>query len=213
MEDVLKVYARPYDKQYPVVCMDEASRQLLEDIRQPFVDSHGVTHIDHEYIRHGQQSIFLVTEPLGKWRTATVTDRRTAKDWARFVKEQIIDRYPGATKIVLVMDNLNTHKLASFYETYQPEEASKLCDRLEIHYTPKHGSWLDMAEIELSSLQNQCLGERRIPTKEQLKKEVTAWAQRRNRAQTGVRWQFTKEGAQTKLLSLYPKIELSNPLG
>ena len=142
-----------------------------------------------------------------------VTDRRTAKDWAQFVKEQIVDRYPDATKIVLVMDNLNTHKLTSFYETYPPELASELCDRLEIHYTPKHGSWLDMAEIELSSLQNQCLGERRIPTKERLKDEVTAWAEARNQAQTGVKWQFTKEGARTKLLSLYPKIELTNPLG
>lgn len=209
MEDVLKVYARPYDARYPVVCMDEASRQLLEDIRKPFIDSHGITHIDHEYIRHGQQSIFLATEPLGQWRTALVTDRRTAIDWAHFVKEQIIDRYPDAKKIVLVMDNLNTHKLASFYEAYPPEEASRLCDRLEIHYTPKHGSWLDMAEIELSALQNQCLGERRIPTKEQLAREVVAWAMSRNKAQRGVTWQFTKEGARTKLLALYPKIQLT----
>jgi len=212
MEDVLKVYARPYDERYPVVCMDEASRQLLEAIRKPFVDSHAVTHIDHEYIRHGQQSIFLATEPLGQWRTVTVADRRTAVDWAHFVTEQVIDRYPNATKIVLVMDNLNTHKLASFYEAYPPDEASQLCDRLEIHYTPKHGSWLNMAEIELSVLQNQCLGERRIPSKEQLTDEVTAWTSSRNREQRGVRWHFTTKDARTKLLSLYPKIELHDPL-
>jgi len=208
MEDVLKVYARPYDKRYPVVCMDEASRQLIEEIRQPFIDSHAVTHRDNEYIRHGQQSIFLATEPLGKWRTARVTDHRKAVDWAGFVKEEIIDRYPKAGKIVLVMDNLNTHKIASFYEAYPPSEASRLADRLEIHYTPKHGSWLDITEIELSVMQNQCLGERRIASKEQLTRELTAWAKDRNDAQKGVSWHFTTKGARTKLLRLYPKVEL-----
>jgi hypothetical protein len=153
MEDVLKVYARPYDPDYPVVCMDEASRQLIEEVRQPFIDSHALTHMDNEYIRNGQQSIFLATEPLGKWRTTRVTDHRKAVDWARFMKEAVIDRYPDAEKIVLVMDNLNTHKIASFYEVYPPSEASRLADRLEIHYTPKHGSWLDIAEIELSVMQ------------------------------------------------------------
>jgi hypothetical protein len=208
MEDVLKVYARPYDPNYPVVCMDEASRQLLEDTRRPFVNDHGVTCIDHEYVRHGQQSIFLATEPLGKWRTTSVTDRRTAIDWAHFVKEKIVDHYPKAAKIVLVMDNLNTHKMASFYEAYLPEEASRLCDRLEIHFTPKHGSWMDMAEIELSVLQGQCLGDRRIPTKEQLSREIADWAAQRNQTQRGIRWQFTTKDARTKLLRLYPEIEL-----
>ena len=209
MEDVLKVYAHPYDPQYPVVCMDEASRQLIAEVRQPFVDSHAVSHMDNEYIRHGQQSIFLATEPLGQWRTTRVTDHRKAVDWAHFMKEAVIDRYPEATKIVLVMDNLNTHKVASFYEAYPPELASTLADRLEIHYTPKHGSWLDIAEIELSVMQNQCLGERRIADKAQLAQELTAWATARNNGQRGVKWHFTTKAARTKLLHLYPKIELT----
>jgi hypothetical protein len=209
MEDVLKVYARPYDAKYPVVCMDEASRQLTEETRAPFIDSHAVTHMDNEYIRHGQQSIFLATEPLGQWRTTRVTDHRKAVDWAHFMKEAVIDRYPDASKIVLVMDNLNTHKVASFYEAYPPDEASRLADRLEIHHTPKHGSWLDIAEIELSVMQNQCLGERRIASKEQLEKELSAWAEARNMAQRGVSWHFTTKEARTKLLHLYPKIELT----
>lgn len=209
MEDVLKVYARPYTPRYPVVCMDEASRQLTSETRPPFVNSRGVTHLDNEYVRHGQQSIFLATEPLGQWRTTKVSDHRKAVDWAHFVKEQIIDRYPEATKIVLVMDNLNTHKIASFYEAYPPEEASRLADRLEIHYTPKHGSWLDMAEIELSVMQNQCLGERRIASKEQLGRALAAWATQRNNNQRGVNWHFTTKKARTKLLHLYPKIELT----
>lgn len=208
MEDVLKVYARPYNPQYPVICMDEASRQLTSETRIPFTDSHGVTHIDNEYVRHGQQSIFLATEPLGQWRTTQVTDHRTAVDWAHFMKEAVIDRYPDAKKIVLVMDNLNTHKTASFYEAYPPEEASRLADRLEIHYTPKHGSWLDIAEIELSVMQNQCLGERRIASKEQLIAELAAWAGARNDAQRGVNWHFTTKDARTKLRRLYPIVEL-----
>lgn len=208
MEDVLEVYERSYDPRYPVVCMDEASRQLLEEVRASYVDDHAVTHIDNEYIRHGQQSIFLATEPLGQWRTTRVSDHRTAQDWARFVKEAIIDRYPEATKIVLVMDNLNTHTIASFYEVYPPEQAKALAERLEIHYTPKHGSWLDMAEIELSVLQNQCLGDRRIATKEELANEITAWEQHRNQEQRGITWQFTNDKARTKLLKLYPKIEV-----
>jgi hypothetical protein len=209
MEDVLKVYARPYDPRYPVVCIDEASRQLTSETRAPFTDSHGITHMDNEYVRHGQQSIFLATEPLGQWRTTRVTDHRTAIDWAHFMKEVVIDRYPDAKKVVLVMDNLNTHKVASFYEAYSPEEASRLSDRLEIHYTPKHGSWLDIAEIELSVMQNQCLGERRIASKEQLQQELTAWATQRNNQQRGVIWHFTTKQARTKLLHLYPKIELT----
>jgi DDE superfamily endonuclease len=208
MEDVLKVYERPYDVRYPVVCMDEASRQLIEDTKAPFIDAKGVKHSDYEYIRHGQQSIFLATEPLGKWRTTRVTDRRTAVDWAHFMKECVIDHYPEAMKIILVMDNLNTHKVASFYEAYPPEEASRLADRLEVHYTPKHGSWLDMAETELSALQNQCLKKRRIPTKAQLTSEVKAWEESRNNSQTGVNWQYTTDDARTKLKRLYPVIEV-----
>jgi hypothetical protein len=189
--------------------MDEASRQLTSETRAPFVDSHAVTHMDNEYIRHGQQSIFLATEPLGQWRITRVTDHRKAVDWAHFIKEQVIDRYPNAEKIILVMDNLNTHKTASFYEAYPPEVASNLSDRLEIHFTPKHGSWLDIAEIELSVMQNQCLGQRRIASKEQLQRELGAWATARNNDQRGVNWHFTTDKARTKLLHLYPKIELT----
>lgn len=207
MEDVLSVYERPYDIRYPVVCMDEASRQLLEDTRQPFTDKHGIVHTDYEYIRHGQQSIFLATEPLGKWRTTRVTDHRTAIDWAHFMKEAVIDHYPDAAKIVIVMDNLNTHKIASFYEAYPPAVASQLADRLELHYTPKHGSWLDMAETELSALQTQCLKHRRIPTKELLAQEVKAWEEARNSSQIGVNWQYTTSDARTKLKRLYPVVE------
>jgi hypothetical protein len=208
MEDVLKVYARPYDPRYPVVCMDEASRQLTSETRAPFVDSHAVTHIDNEYVRHGQQSIFLATEPLGQWRAVRVTDRRGSVD-CRFVKEAVIGRYPDAERIVLVMDNLNTHKTASFYEAYPPEEASRLADRLEVHYTPKHGSWLDIAEVELSVMQGQGLGARRIADKQQLRKELAAWAASRNNGQRGVNWHFTTREARTKLVRLYPNIELT----
>jgi hypothetical protein len=186
--------------------MDEASRQLLGESRTPFVDEHGVTHTDYEYVRHGEQKIFLATEPLGKWRTTRATDHRTAVDWAHFVKEEVIDHYPNAEKIVLVMDNLNTHKLASFYQAYPPEEARAYTARLEVHYTPKHGSWLDMAEIELSVLQNQCLRKQRIATKQQLRAALQAWTEERNDRQSGVRWQFTTEKARTKLLKLYPTV-------
>lgn len=207
MEDVLDVYERPYDPAYPVICMDEASRQLIKDAKTGFIDSHGITHTDYEYIRHGQQSIFLATEPLGKWRATRVTDRRTAVDWAHFVKEYVIDRYQAATKIVLVMDNLNTHTVASFYAAYPPAQAKALADRLEIHYTPRHGSWLDMAETELSVLQKQCLGSRHIPTKEQLKGEVKTWETKRNTEQKGVNWQYKTADARTKLKRLYPVVE------
>jgi hypothetical protein len=206
MEDVLSVYERPYNEKYPVICMDEASRQLLSETRQPFTDSKGIRYYDSEYVRHGEQKIFLATEPLKGWRKTRVCDYRTAKDWARFTKEEIVDRYPKVKKIVLVMDNLNTHTTAAFYETYTPKMAKKIIDRLEIHYTPKHGSWLDMAEIELSALQKECLQDRRIETKEKLKTEITAWEVDRNKRQTGVKWQFTTKDARVKLLRLYPTI-------
>jgi len=208
MEDVLEVYERPYDPLYPVVCMDEASRQLIEETRPGFIDSHGVTHIDYEYLRHGQKDIFLATEPLGQWRTTRITDTRTDIDWARFMKEAVIDHYPDATKIIMVMDNLNTHKMASFYEAYSPEQARALVERLEVHPTPKHGSWLDIAECELSVLQKSCLGTRHIPTKEELEREVKAWEAKRNASQKGVDWQFTNKEARIKLKRLYPKIEM-----
>lgn len=206
MEDVLTVYERPYDARYPVVCMDEASRQLLSEARPTFVNEHGIRCRDYEYVRHGEQSIFLATEPLGQWRTTQVTDHRTAVDWAHFVRDQIIDRYPTADKIILVCDNLNTHTPAAFYGTYPPDEARRILERLEFHYTPKHGSWLNMAEIELSALQGQCLKRRRIPTKAVLQREVAAWNTDRNSNQKGVTWQFTTSDARTKLVKLYPTI-------
>lgn len=206
MEDVLDVYARPYDPRYPVVNMDEASKQLLEDTHEVIRMPDGSTRTDYEYIRHGQRNIFLATEALAGWRTIQVTGHHTQADWARFIKEYVIDRYPDAQKIILVMDNLNVHTPASFYVAYPPEEAKQLIDRLEIHYTPKHGSWLDIAECELSVLQNQCLKDRRIPNEEVLQKAVTTWATRRNSQQAGVDWQFTTKDARTKLKRLYPKV-------
>lgn len=206
MEDVLSVYERPYDPKRPVVCMDEASRQLLEESRKAFTDSKGVRRRDYEYVRRGEQKIFLATEPLRGWRAARVCDTRTAVDFARFVKEEILGRYPEAEKVVLVDDNLNTHTDAAFYEAYPPETARACLDRLEVHHTPKHGSWLNMAEIELSALQGGCLGNRRIPTKEALGREVAAWEAFRNAGQRGVKWQFTTADARVKLLKLYPTV-------
>jgi hypothetical protein len=206
MEDVLDIYARPYDPAYPVVNMDEASRQLLEDTHEVIRLDDGSTRTDYEYIRHGQRNIFMATAALAGWRTAVVTKRHTMADWARFVKEQVIDRYPQAKKIILICDNLGVHTPAAFYLAYPPEQARELIERLEIHYTPKHGSWLNIAECELSVLQNQCLGERRIPTEAVLAKEVTAWANRRNQTQAGVDWQFTTKDARTKLKRLYPVV-------
>jgi hypothetical protein len=204
MEDVLDIYARPYDPQYPVVNMDEASKQLLEDTHTVIRLPDGSTRTDYEYIRHGQRNIFLATEVLTGWRTAVVTGHHRQADWAQFIREYVIDRYPDAEKIILVMDNLSVHTAASFYMAYPPEEARRLVERLEIHYTPKHGSWLNVAECELSVLQNQCFKEKRIPTEKLLAREVTAWADRRNEAQVGVDWQFTAADARAKLKRLYP---------
>lgn len=206
MEDVLEVYERPYNPSRPVVCMDEASRQLLAECRTRYRLPDGSTRIDSEYVRHGEQKLLLATEPLGNWRSVAVTATRTAVDWARFVTTTIIDRYPAAEKIILVCDNLNTHTPASFYAAFDPGTARQLVNRLEIHYTPKHGSWLDIAEIELSALQRQCLGNRRIPTADQLATEVAAWVKQRNEAQATVDWQFTTADARTKLKRLYPTL-------
>lgn len=206
MEDILDIYERSYDPAYPVICMDEASRQLLEHVRVPVIGSDGITRIDSEYIRHGEQKILLATEPLQGWRTAWVNDTRTKIDWAHFMKEKVIDRYPDAIKIILVCDNLNTHNCSSFYEAYPPETARKLCERLEIHYTPKHGSWLDIAEIELSALQKQCLEAQRFTTKLALETATAAWEARRNAKGKPIDWQFTTDKARTKLRKLYPSI-------
>jgi hypothetical protein len=186
--------------------MDETSKQLLEDTHKVVRLPDGSTRTDYEYIRHGQRNIFMATEALAGWRVATITKRHTQADWARFIKEQVIDHYPTATKIILICDNLNVHDVASFYMAYPPEEARRLIERLDIHFTPKHGSWLNIAECELSVLQSQCFKDRRIPSETELAKEVTAWMLRRNQQQTGVDWQFTTKDARTKLKRLYPVI-------
>jgi hypothetical protein len=207
MEDVLEVYSRPYDPAKPVVCMDEKPFQLLGEVREPLPMKPGtVEKIDNEYIREGTCSIFLFTEPLAGWRYAQAFEQRTKKDWAHRVKWVLDNQYPDAEKVVLVMDNLNTHVISSLYETFPPEEAFRLAQRLDIHYTPKHGSWLDIAEIELSALAVQCLGNRRIPSIEALNKELSAWETQRNISQKAVDWHFTTADARTKLKRLYPVI-------
>jgi hypothetical protein len=207
MEDILAVYARPYDPQKPVVCMDEKPYQLLDHVRDPLPMRLGVTEkTDYEYIRKGTCNIFIFTEPLSGWRHSQALPQRTKMDWARKIKWLLDEHYPDVEKVVLVMDNLNTHTLSSLYATFHPEEALRLAQRLEIHYTPKHGSWLNIAEVELSALAAQCLGKRRIPDIEALNAELSAWHTLRNIAQKGVDWQFTTDTARDKLKSLYPVI-------
>ena len=205
MEDVLEVYSRPYDPTRPVVCMDEKPFQLHGEAREPVPMKPGkVEKVDNEYIREGTCSIFIFTEPLAGWRYAEALEHRTKKDWARRVKWVLDNQYPSAKKVALVMDNLNTHVISSLYETFPPEEAFRLAQRLEIHYTPKHGSWLNIAEIELSALAAQCLGNSRISSIEVLNKELFAWKSRRNADQNGVDWHFTTADARSKLKRLYP---------
>jgi transposase len=206
MEDVLDVYTRPYDPRYPQVCMDETSKQLLRDTREPLGMKPGrVERRDYEYERGGAVNLFLFCEPLQGRRWVDVTERRTKVDWAEQIKELVDERYPEAERIVLVMDNLNTHTPASLYEAFNPTEAKRLCEKLEIHYTPKHGSWLNMAEIELSVLSRQCL-ERRVPDYETLEAEVRAWQERRNTAGGSIDWRFTTHDARIKLKRLYPSL-------
>lgn len=203
----MEVYSRPYNPIKPVVCMDEKPFQLLGEVREPLPAKPGeVEKVDNEYIREGTCSIFIFTEPLAGWRYAEAFEHRTKKDWAHRVKWVLDNQYPDAEKVVLVMDNLNTHVISSFYETFPPEEAFRLAQRLEIHYTPKHGSWLDIAEIELSALATQCLGNRRIPSIEVLNQELSAWETRRNANQKGVDWHFTTNDARSKLKRLYPAV-------
>ncbi len=207
MEDVLEVYTRPYDPLRPQVCMDEVSKQLLRDARQPLPMEPGrVQRRDYEYERGGVVNLFLFCEPLEGRRWVDVTERRTRTDWANQIKELVDERYPEAEQIVLVMDNLNTHTPASLYEAFDPEEAKRLANKLEIHYTPKHGSWLNMAEIELSVLSRQCL-DRRVPDFETLEAEVAAWQERRDAAGTKIEWRFRTEDARIKLKRLYPSLQ------
>jgi hypothetical protein len=208
MEDVLEVYTRPEDAQYPLVCMDETNKQLLSEVRDPLPAQAGQPQrVDYEYKREGVADLFMFFEPLLGKRFVKVTDQRTRKDWAQAMKDLADYLYPQAKKIVVVMDNLNTHSPASFYETFEPQEAQRLIERFEFHYTPKHGSWLNMAEIELGVLIRQCLS-RRIPDKSTLEKEVRAWQNDRNAKVVKVDWRFTTADARIKLKHLYPVIQV-----
>ena len=206
MENVLEVYQRPYDPKNPVVCMDETSKQLVRETRTPIAAGPGrVTCYDYEYDRQGVANVFMFCEPLGGWRHASVTDRRTKVDWAEEIKELVDVHYAQADRVTLVMDNLNTHTPASLYEAFEPSEARRLIERLEMVYTPKHGSWLNIAEIELNVLDRQCLG-RRISDKPTLTREVGAWEAQRNADQAKVNWRFTTANARIKLKRLYPNL-------
>jgi hypothetical protein len=207
MEDVLEVYHRPYDEKRPLVCLDEASKQLVGEVVQPLPAEPGQPErFDYEYVRNGTANLFMISEPLLGWRHVAVTERRTAQDFAEVLRWLAEDVHPDAEAIVLVLDNLNTHKLASLYETFPPEQARRLAERFEIHYTPKHGSWLNVAEIELSVLARQCL-DRRIESGAALRQEITAWEEPRNDRAVEVRWRFTTPEARIKLHRLYPSVK------
>lgn len=207
MEDVLDVYTRPYDAKRPVVCMDETFKQLIGQTREPLPMRVGdVERFDHVYVRHGVASLFLAFEPLAGWRSVAVTDHRRRLEWAAFIKSLVDHRYKDADKIVPVMDQLNTHGAASLYEAFAPAEAKRIADKLEIHHTPKHGSWLNMAEIELSALGRQCLS-RRIAKRETLIEQIRTWEKKRNESSTKADWQFTTADARIKLKRLYPSHE------
>jgi len=206
MEDVLEVYKMPYDPARPVVCMDEQPTQLIKETRRKIGAAPGrPERVDYEYERGGTATNFMFTEPLGSWRKVNVRERKTALDWAREIKKLLDEDYPEAGRVILVCDNLNTHKVASLYEAFEPQEARRLAERMEIHYTPKHGSWLNVAEIELSVFTKQCL-DRRIPDIATLREEARAWHLERNAGQKSVDWQFTTEDARIKLKRLYPQI-------
>ena len=207
MEDVLDTYQRSYDENEVLVCMDETSKQQVKETRTPRPASPGTpSAYDYEYERNGVSSLFMLFAPLEGWRRVEVRERRTKVDWARVMKRLVDEDYADRDRIVLVMDNLNTHKLSSLYEAFEPAEARRIAERLEIHYTPKHGSWLNMAEIELSVLARQCL-DRRIPDRRSLRRETKAWQNRRNREAVRVNWRFTTDDARIRLKSLYPSIQ------
>lgn len=208
MEDILDVYKLPYDSNKPLICMDESNKQQVKEVRVPLPMKEGQPErYDNEYERNGVSNLFMFFAPLEGWRHVEVTDRRTSEDWALQIKQLVDVHYPEAETIRLVMDNLNTHTPASLYKAFEPEEARRIASKLEIHYTPKHGSWLNMAEIELSILSRQCL-DRRIPDQETLKAEVLAWETVRNQHNAKMEWRFTNEDARVKLKKLYPTISL-----
>jgi len=207
MEDVLDVYHRPYDPKRPLACIDEASRQLIGEAVQPLPAGPGQPErFDHEYVRNGTANLFMIFEPLLGWRAVQVTERRTAKDFAEVVRWLVEEVHEEAEKVVLVVDNLNTHKPASLYETFPPEQARRIAERIEWHYTPKHGSWLNMAEIELSVLQRQALGQR-IESQQDMARITSAWEEDRNERGVEVKWRFTTADARIKLHKLYPSLQ------
>ena len=207
MEDVLEVYHRDYGEQEVLVCLDETSKQLVQETRQPRPARPGAPlAYDYEYQRNGVSNLFMLFAPLEGWRRVEVTERRTRTDWAEVVRKLVDEDYPDKERIVLVMDNLNTHHPASLYEAFEPAEARRIAERLEIHYTPKHGSWLNMAEPELAVLTRQCL-DRRIPDQELLGQETRAWQDQRNRLEVRAEWRFTTQDARIKLKSLYPSLQ------
>lgn len=206
MECVLDVYKRPYNKDFPVVCMDESPKQLIEEGRSSIAMQPGQeTRVDYEYVRHGVANIFMANEPLKGKRIVQVTEFKAKKDWATFIKGIADEHYPTAKKITLVMDNFKTHAASALYETFEPEEAKRLWDKFEFIYTPKHGSWLNMAEIELHVLNGQCLN-RHISTIKKIEQEVEAWVTQRNNKNSKINWQFTNKEARVKLKKLYPPI-------
>ena len=206
MERVLDVYKRPYNEDYPVVCMDESPKQLIEDITTPIPMKSGQeARIDYEYKRNGVVNIFMANEPLKGKRFVSITEFKTKKDWAKFIKDIADQQYPEAKKITLVMDNFATHTASAFYESFEPEEAMRLWERLEFIFTPKHGSWLNMAEIELHVLNGQCLN-RHISTIAKIRDEANAWQKHRNNKNSKINWQFTNKQARVKLKKLYPSI-------
>ena len=206
MEQVLQVYARPYDPRHPVVCMDEQPKQLIRETREPVTASDGVKRVDHEYVREGVCHVWMFTEPLGGWRDVRVSEKRTAVDWAQQVRALVDDpRYADADRITVVCDQLNTHALGSVYKAFTADEALRIANRIEMVHTPKHGSWLNIAECELSMLTRQCLS-RRIADTSVIQREAHAWSNARNTSQAAVDWQFTNEQARIKLKRLYPKV-------
>ena len=207
MEDVLEVYHRQFGDNEVLVCLDETSKQLVKETRQPLPPQpRAAMAYDYEYQRNGVSNRFMLFAPLEGWRRVEVTERRTRTDWARVVRKLVDEDYPDKERIVLVMDNLNTHHPASLYQAFEPAEARRIAERLEIHYTPKHGSWLNMAEIELGVLARQCL-DRRIPGQVVLEQETKAWQNQRNRDSIRVDWRFTTKDARIKLKSLYPSLQ------
>ena len=206
MEQVLELYKQPYDPNRPLICMDELSKQLIGHTRKPLGLKPGQpARFDHEYKRNGVANLFALIEPLTGQCHLKVTERRTKIDWAHLIKDLVDVHYPQAQSIVLVMDNLNTHAKASLYEAFEPKEAKRIADRLEIYYTPKHGSWLNMAEIQLSVLSRQCLN-RRIPTMQGLRSEIRAWQSKRNHQPAPIKWRFETKDARIKLKKLYPTV-------